>query len=619
MFDACSRLVRRSDTGLAALRLHIGLARRHEPRRSRLARMAGVGCTLLLAATAQLAAQDATYTWDGINNDDELGSTVKVIGDVNGDGVRDVAVGSPHAGYKITTPFPIVLPDVGLVRIYSGANGTLLRNWYGNIGGGEEFGFCVADAGDNNGDGFDDVLIGVPSADYFTSVESPSGAVELRSGADGSLLHEWRSMFPNSRFGHAVAAGDMDGDGLFDIAIGQPQRDHFQANPSDPVNEGTVIVYRGSDYGLMISIPGDNYTLGSPIRRYIREEWGNALAFVGDTDGDGFGELLASAPRSCFEDITPGIYLDDAGFVLHFEPALGPLGNPFGGDTGDQLGAALDLLGDADGDGTVEFLVGAPGAGLWGEVVVFENQIPRLRFPGTSTRPLGRVVAGIGDASGNGRPDILLGSPLADPGSPFMKINAGVVEVRLGINGTLLRSFEGASGGDQLGCSVDAGVLDTELRDQLVLGAPYADAGGNNRGRAQLFPSGLCDAPASWENFGAGLAGTLGVPALFSFGAPKLGTSYSLAVGNSLGAPTLAYLFLGFAQQSLPIKGGTLLVNAQLIQGFPLPAGTKFLSLAIPEDTALCGLDVFGQLLQLDPGAPLGVSFSEGMRMTLGH
>jgi len=66
------------------------------------------------------------------------------------------------------------------------------------------------------------------------------------------------------------------------------------------------------------------------------------------------------------------------------------------------------------------------------------------------------------------------------------------------------------------------------------------------------------------------------------------------------------------------VKGGTLLVDAQLIQGFPLPKNGRQLTLPVAADLALEGLEVFLQVLQTDPGAPLGVSFTRGMQLRLG-
>jgi WD40 repeat protein len=125
--------------------------------------------------------------------------------------------------------------------------------------------------------------------------------------------------------------------------------------------------------------------------------------------------------------------------------------------------------------------------------------------------------------------------------------------------------------------------------------------------------------PASWTNYGAGLAGTLGIPALVAQNPPTLGTTLTIDVGNSYGLATTLALFFGFQTTDVPLKGGHLLVQPAALFIVPIGAAGMSFSSEIPEDEAICGVEVFLQALELDPGAVKGISFSAGLDLVVGH
>jgi hypothetical protein len=136
-------------------------------------------------------------------------------------------------------------------------------------------------------------------------------------------------------------------------------------------------------------------------------------------------------------------------------------------------------------------------------------------------------------------------------------------------------------------------------------------------GGYDVFVTRLCI--ASWRNYGEGWPGTLGLPALDSSDRPVLGTTVSLGIGNSRGASTTAILFVGFSPNELPTAwGAPLLVTPAISVPMSLPAGGVSLPVSIPGDDALCGVAVFLQVIEADPGASDGVSFSPGLRLNLG-
>jgi len=123
----------------------------------------------------------------------------------------------------------------------------------------------------------------------------------------------------------------------------------------------------------------------------------------------------------------------------------------------------------------------------------------------------------------------------------------------------------------------------------------------------------------SWSNYGAGLAGTNGVPELTLGADPYLGQTVDIAIGNSSGAPALCGFFAGLSPASLPFAGGNLLVNPAASFYFPLPPGGVTLPVTMPFNAAFSELEVYGQIAQQDLGAPEGISLSRGLKMTFGR
>ena len=153
-------------------------------------------------------------------------------------------------------------------------------------------------------------------------------------------------------------------------------------------------------------------------------------------------------------------------------------------------------------------------------------------------------------------------------------------------------------------------ILDNDPQDQGVLHA----------WSLHLVPVQPCGNEASAPNYGAGLAGTLGVPELTADD-PVLGETVHVTLGNSSGAPAPALLMGAFAPAALPFKGGTLLVSPAFAFQLPLlvvpPAVT--LNASVPADPFICGQSLYLQLLQADAGAPHGVALSRGLELHFGN
>ena len=250
---------------------------------------------------------------------DAFGTAVAGVGDVNGDGWPDVAVGSPYGG-----PF-----GFGKVQVFSGRNGLQLRNWTASSSG--RWGEVVSAAGDVNGDGFPDVLVGALAAN------NNSGGALVLSGSNAQVLQQWSGTQGQSQFGFALAdAGDLDGDGLSDIAVGAPL---YNNRNSD---EGTVYVYSGVTGNLL-------------LRHKAFEngrEYATSVAGAGDINGDGVGDLLVGSRKSDFAG-------QNSGCVDLVSGSDGALIHRWNGDSnGSQFGTSLDFGQDMNGDGTPDFVIG---------------------------------------------------------------------------------------------------------------------------------------------------------------------------------------------------------------------------------------------------------------------
>ena len=113
--------------------------------------------------------------------------------------------------------------------------------------------------------------------------------------------------------------------------------------------------------------------------------------------------------------------------------------------------------------------------------------------------------------------------------------------------------------------------------------------------------------------------GSNGVPAITASAYPETGTSVDLQVGNSLGADTAGALMVGFSRASLPGGwGGPLLVRPALTWILAIPAVGLTVPIAVPDDPELCGVYVFLQALEVDPGAAKGISSTAGLLLFLG-
>ena len=311
------------------------------------------------------------FTADLTSGDAGSGSCLAAVGDVDGDGLQDVLVGG-STSYGATA------------GVYSSAGGQLLLVIPG-LGPFSPFAQAVAAAGDNDADGVPDLLIGTFN----------QALAQVLSGADGALLLEVKGE-QGDYTGHGVApAGDFDGDGVPDIAVGSPQA--FKGL----TDKGVVRVRSGSNGTLLETLLGPSV---------VGALFGMVVAAAGDLDADGVPDLLASGLME---------YSDYTGHVRAFSGATGALLFSLEGGPNDRLGESLSAAGDWDGDGHDDILAGAENddnyvllvSGATGTVLEkLVNEHPWLTF-GVNTA-FGKACAGSGDVDGDGRADFAVGAPI---------------------------------------------------------------------------------------------------------------------------------------------------------------------------------------------------------------
>jgi hypothetical protein len=370
-----------------------------------------------------------------------------------------------------------------------------------------EFGLSIASAGDVNGDGYSDVIIG---ANFFDDgANSNEGRAFVYHGSAAGL-----SASPNStpddadqafaRFGRSVSsAGDVNGDGYSDVIIGAFLYDDGANN-----GEGRAFVYHGSATGLSTtpnSTPDDADQLNAQL--------GICVASAGDVNGDGYSDVIIGA--NAYDD---GANTSEGRAFVYHGSATGlsttPNSTPDDADQADaQFGFSVASAGDVNGDGYSDVIIGAyaydDGANTnEGRAFVYHGGAAGLSAAPNSTpddadqagAEFGISVASAGDVNGDGYSDVIIGANLFDDGANTDEGKAFVYHgSATGLSTTPNSTPDDADQTDaRFGRSVaSAGDVNGDGYSDVIIGATQFDDGFNNEGRAFVYHGGAAGLSAT--------------------------------------------------------------------------------------------------------------------------
>lgn len=319
------------------------------------------------------------------SDEGSLGSGRTAIGDLNGDGFRDLVLWSFLSAGAGTR-----------VRAVSGVDGSTI--WSVEAAAqSAPLGRALSSISDVDGDGVDEVLLGAGLADSPT--HDAAGSVQLRSGATGAILYTRYESIAGAELGHRVLGlGDLDGDGFDDFAATVRQDIVPSGN-----RRGMVGLYSGLTGGLILKIR--SFTL-------FEAAWfGEALASAGDVDQDGVEDIVIGAPQSNVAGMR-------SGYAAVHSGANGARLQMLFGTAPEQLfGYHMGGSGDVDGDGFADWVISGPAYGVgtnmakriavisggtMSEIMTFGAGAPQSMFLAD--------VAMVGDANFDGFADVLLGA-----------------------------------------------------------------------------------------------------------------------------------------------------------------------------------------------------------------
>jgi len=458
------------------------------------------------------------------------GAVVSAAGDVNGDGIDDMLLGvwiaAPN-GAQSGSSYVVFGRSSGFssamdLSSLNGSTGFRLDGMTAD----DLSGYSVSTAGDVNGDGIDDLLIGARGASP-NGIESGSSYVVFGrssgfasviglSSLDGSTGFRLDGVAEYDYSGRSVsAAGDVNGDGIDDLLIGASA-----ASPNGTSSGSSYVVFGSSSaFASVINLSSLDGTTGFRLDGVSAfDKSGYSVSAAGDINGDGTDDLLIGANGADPNDTSSGssyvVFGHSSAFasVIDLSSLNGSTGFRLDGVTkSDRSGGAVSAAGDVNGDGIDDLMIGAPfadphGSSSGSSYVVFGrsaafapaidlsslNGSTGFRLDGTALLDqFGRAISAAGDVNGDGIDDLLIGAQGADsngsasPGSSYVVLgsNTGFASVMAlsSLDGTTGFRLDGVTVNGRSGHSVSAaGDINGDGIDDLIIGAEGADYSGGS-------------------------------------------------------------------------------------------------------------------------------------------
>ena len=457
---------------------------------------------------------------------DDFRYTVSSVGDINGDGYDDFAIGAYLADQNGE--------DSGATYVVFGKAGGFSRTIdlseldssdglrIDGANAGDRSGWSVS-AGDINGDGYDDVIIGAYGAEQngensgstyvvFGKADGTNGlngTIEL-SEVDGSDGFRIDGKSAGDLSGYSVSAGDVNGDGYDDIIIGARNAD-FNQNASG----STYVVFgKESGFSRTIDLSELDGSDGFRIDGESADDMSGWSVSAGDVNGDGYDDVIIGAPLATGNSSGASyvVFGKESGFSRTID--LSELDGSDGfridrENKGDRGGHSVSSAGDVNGDGYDDIIIGAylidyngPRSGstyvVFGKESGFSRTIDLSELDGSDGFRIdgesigdksGRSVSSAGDFNGDGYDDIIIGAPWANPKIGSSYVESGASYVVFGKESGFSRVIElfeldgsdgfrinGENTGDKSGRSVSsAGDVNDDGYDDIIIGAPRTD------------------------------------------------------------------------------------------------------------------------------------------------